>query len=75
MDTFVKFMVNPAGRIARIVAGIALIAWGLAGLGGAVGWLVALVGLLPLAAGVVDVCVFAPLFGYHLSGRETRAAL
>ena len=37
MSPFVKFMISPVGRILRIVAGIALIAWGLMGLSGATG--------------------------------------
>lgn len=73
MSPFVKFMVSPAGRILRIVAGIALIAWGLLGLDGATGIIVAVVGAVPLLAGVFDFCVFAPLFGGHLSGPKNRA--
>ena len=73
MSPFVKFMISPAGRILRIVAGIALIAWGLAGLDGATGIIVAIVGAVPLLAGLFDFCVFAPLFGGHLSGPKNRA--
>lgn len=75
MRLFVKFMVSPIGRAARIGAGIVLIAGGLFGLGGTAGAVVAAVGLVPLVAGLVDGCLFAPLFGYHLSGHRTRAAL
>ncbi len=75
MSWFVKFMVSPAGRVGRIVAGIALIAGGLLGLGGTAGVVIAAVGLVPLLAGTVDGCLFAPLFGYFLSGSRTRAAL
>jgi hypothetical protein len=75
MSSFVRFMVSPAGRSARIVAGLALIAGGLVGLGGAAGIAVAAVGLVPLFAGAFDGCVFAPFFGYFLSGPRTRAAL
>lgn len=73
MSPFVKFMISPVGRILRIVAGIALIAWGLMGLSGATGIIVAIVGAVPLLAGVFDFCVFAPLFGGHLSGPKNRA--
>jgi hypothetical protein len=73
MNPFVKFMVSPAGRIIRIVAGIALIAWAFLGLSGAATIAVAVVGLVPLLAGVFDFCVFAPLFGGHLSGPKNRA--
>lgn len=73
MNPFVKFMASPAGRITRIVAGIALIAWGLMGLGGVTGIVVAVIGALPLVAGLFDFCVFAPLFGAPLSGQKIRA--
>jgi hypothetical protein len=73
MNPFVSFMASTAGRITRIVAGIALIAWGLMSLGGTTGLIVAVVGAVPLLAGLFDFCVFAPLFGNPLSGQEIRA--
>ena len=73
MSPFVKFMISPTGRILRIVAGLALILWGLMGLGGATGIIVAIVGAVPMLAGLFDFCVFAPLFGGHLSGPKNRA--
>jgi len=73
MNPFVKFMASTTGRIVRIVAGLALIGWGLLGLGGTTGLIVAIVGLVPLAAGLFDFCVFAPLFGNPLSGRKLRS--
>jgi hypothetical protein len=66
-------MASGAGRIVRIDAGVALIAWGLLGLGGTTVVVVAVVGALPLLAGLFDVCVFAPLFGCPLSGAKIRA--
>lgn len=73
MNPFVTFMASPAGRITRIVAGAALIFWGLFGLTGATGIVIAIVGLLPLVAGLADFCVFAPLFGAPMSGPRIRA--
>ncbi len=75
MSWFVKFMVSSSGRLARVVAGFALIGGGLLGIGGAAGVIVAAIGLVPLVAGAFDGCLFAPLFGYFLSGSRTRAAL
>ena len=72
MNPFVSFMASPAGRITRIVAGIVLIAWGLMGLTGVTGIVVAVIGALPLVAGIFDFCVFAPLFGAPLSGAKIR---
>jgi hypothetical protein len=70
MNPFVTFMASTTGRIVRIVAGLGLIAWGLLGSGG---WIPAVIGLLPLAAGLFDFCAFAPLFGCPLSGQKIRA--
>ena len=72
MNPFVKFMASPAGRITRIVGGLALIAWGILGLSGATGIIVAVIGAVPLLAGLFDFCVFAPLFGSPLSGPKIR---
>ena len=73
MNPFVKFMASTAGRITRIVAGIALIALGLLVIHGVGGIIVAIVGLVPLVAGLFDFCVFAPLFGAPMSGPKIRA--
>ena len=73
MNPFVKFMASTTGRIVLIVAGIALVAWGLFGLGGTVGIVVAVIGAVPLVAGMFDFCVFAPLFGNPLSGSKIRS--
>jgi hypothetical protein len=69
---FVKFMVTGAGRAVRVVAGIALIAIGLLLVGGTGGIILAVVGVLPLAAGLFDFCVFAPLFGLPFMGQQVR---
>jgi len=71
-NPFCTFMASMAGRIIRIVVGIILIVWGLFGLHGALGIVVAVVGAVPLLAGLFDVCIFAPLFGCPLSGPKTR---
>jgi hypothetical protein len=73
MNPFATFMASPAGRIIRIVAGIVLIALGLLVMHGTGGIVVAVIGLLPLVAGVFDFCVFAPLFGAPMSGPKIRA--
>lgn len=72
MNPFVKFMASKTGRILRIIAGIALIVWGLLGLSGTTGIIVAVVGLVPTLAGLFDVCVFAPLFRNPFRGEEIR---
>jgi len=37
------------------------------------GIIVAVVGLVPLLAGLFDFCVFAPLFGAPMSGPKIRS--
>jgi hypothetical protein len=74
MNPFIKFMASTAGRVVRIVAGIALIAVGLLAIQGIGGIVVAVVGALPLLAGLFDFCAFAPLFGAPLSGPKIRGA-
>jgi hypothetical protein len=74
MNPFVKFLASSAGRITRIVAGLVLIALGLLVVHGVGGTVLAIVGLVPLVAGLFDFCVFAPLFGAPLSGKKIRAA-
>jgi hypothetical protein len=74
MNPFVSFMASSAGRIVRVAAGIALVVWGWFGITGTTGIIVAIVGLVPLLAGLFDFCVFAPLFGAPLSGPRIRAA-
>ncbi|MDA8276105.1 MAG: DUF2892 domain-containing protein [Actinomycetota bacterium] len=58
---FVRFMESTTGRVVRSVAGVAMVAVGVS-LGG-YWWALAVVGLLPLAAGLFDVCLAAPLLG------------
>ncbi len=70
---FAKFMSSGLGRGLRIVVGLALIAIGLVSVGGTGGLILAIVGAVPLLAGVFDVCLFAPLFGAPLKGTDVRA--
>ena len=70
MNPIVSFLASTAGRVVRILAGIALIAWGLLGLGNTTGIVVAVIGAVPLLAGLFDFCVFAPLFGAPFSGPK-----
>jgi hypothetical protein len=70
---FFRFMASKTGRATRVVGGLALIIIG-ALIGGA-GWILAVIGLVPLLAGAFDVCVFAPLARKPFSGDRLRAAV
>ncbi len=73
MNPLISFLASRNGRVTRVVAGLILIAWGLFGLQGLGGTIVAVIGAVPFVAGLFDFCVFAPLFGQPLSGSKIRA--
>ena len=67
---FIKFMAGPMGRGLRIAAGLALMLMGALYIGHTGGIILAVVGLVPLIAGLFNFCLFAPLFGGPFNGRE-----
>lgn len=69
---FVDFMRSTAGRAARVGAGLALIAVGLLVVRGPGGVALAVIGLVPLSAGIFNFCLFGPLFGVDFWGRGRR---
>ncbi len=74
MNSFVTFMQSSTGRILRIVVGLVLIALGLLLIQGVWGIVLAVIGLVPLLAGLAGVCLVAPLFGFTLKGQHRPAA-
>ncbi|WP_432264670.1 YgaP family membrane protein [Autumnicola psychrophila] len=72
MKNFVRSMVNKGGRTLRIIVGLVLIAVG-AFFSADIKWTLILIGIIPLAAGLFDFCLLAPLMGYNLNGRKTRS--
>ena len=69
MENLIAFMQSGAGRITRIALGVVLIAVGYS-VQGLAGIIIGLIGAVPLIAGIVGVCLFAPLFGYTLYGNH-----
>lgn len=67
-------MVSGAGRTLRVIAGLALIICGYF-LFTTPNWIMIIIGLIPLSAGIFDFCLLAPLFGYYFSGPKTREAV
>jgi hypothetical protein len=65
---FARFMASATGRLLRVVAGLILIYLGLAVVTGTGGWVLAAVGLLPLASGALNFCCVAPLLGAPFRG-------
>lgn len=75
MRGFFRFIASPAGRWARVIAGVVLILVGLLVVEGTGGVVLAVVGLVPLAAGLFDWCVLAPLTGLPFMGDRLRQTL
>ena len=66
---FAAWMSKPAGRILRIVAGLILIGVGLY-FQSFWGYVVAVVGVVPVLAGVFNFCLVAPVFGAPFRGHS-----
>ena len=67
---FARFMATPTGRGVRILVGLGLIAWGWTMRGQTPGIVLMIVGLVPLLAGMFNVCFIAGLIGVPFSGRK-----
>ena len=67
-----KFLGSGAGRVVRAVAGLVVIGAGIWLAAGVWQWVLIIVGLVPLLAGIFDFCVFAPLFGLPFVGSRLR---
>ncbi len=74
MDGLIRFLASTNGRIVRAVVGIVLIILGWQVVGDTAGWILVIIGLIPLAAGVFDFCLLAPLFGKPFRGEDIRRA-
>lgn len=61
MERFVRSMESGPGRLVRILLGLALIGVGSVGVGGMAGAVIALLGLVPLIAGILGPCLVRPL--------------
>lgn len=69
-NAFACFMARPGGRLLRIVAGLALVVWGWTMRGTTTGTVLMIVGVVPILAGVLNVCLIAPIIGAPFSGRS-----
>jgi len=75
MQSLFRFLASQNGRIVRIVAGIILIVVGVVAVQETLGWILVIIGLVPILAGAFDKCVFAPLVGLPFGGKELRKAV
>jgi Zn-dependent protease len=69
-SAFSRFMAGTPGRIARVALGTSLIAAGVLAIPAPAGLAVAAFGLVPIAAGVFNLCPVAPLWGGHFLGTK-----
>lgn len=69
---FSKFINSPAGRIFRVVAGLAFLAVGSMYHRHALGVVAQVWSLFPLSAGALDICFISALLGGPLSGPKIR---
>lgn len=74
MDAFFHFIESNTGRALRMFLGVVMIVLGVVFIPGVPGYLVTLIGLEPLFAGLTGVCLLAPLFGYTLAGEKVPDA-
>jgi hypothetical protein len=70
---FSRFLNSPAGRIFRVVAGLGFLGVGYVYRGHALGVVSMVWGILPLSAGVLDICYISALLGGPLSGAKIRS--
>ncbi len=66
-----RFMASPLGRGIRVAAGLALITSGMARRDRS-GLALAALGLVPLMAGALNLCMLAPLLDEPFDGSELR---
>lgn len=69
---FSKFMSSAFGRTLRGLVGVALIVIGLF-MKSTVGYVIAVVGVVPLAAGMFDFCIIATFLKTPFRGRDIRS--
>jgi hypothetical protein len=68
------FMATPLGRGLRIAFGALLIYLGLSVIQGVGGTALALFGIVPITAGLLNLCILGPLLGAPFRGSAVRAA-
>ncbi|MFM6974216.1 MAG: YgaP-like transmembrane domain [Agromyces sp.] len=71
---FARFMSGPIGRGARILVGIALLVWAanIIAATTTLGVVLLVLGVFFVFVGAANICVFAPLFGGPLRGKDIK---
>jgi hypothetical protein len=63
---FAEFMGSPLGRLLRVVFGGLLMYVGLNVVQGIAGTVIAVLGVVPIATGILNICILGPLLGAPL---------
>lgn len=69
-SSFERFMASDYGRLVRGAFGVSIIGAALLFLDGTLALVVAALGLIPIAAGILGLCPVAPLWGGHFVGAK-----
>jgi len=72
---FAKFINTTTGRLVRIIAGLILIIWGFAVELQSTAIILIVIGLIPLAAGLFNMCVISGLLGGPLSPKRMSQSI
>ncbi|HEY9166796.1 MAG TPA: YgaP-like transmembrane domain [Candidatus Kryptonia bacterium] len=71
---FSRFINSPAGRVFRVVAGLAFLVVGFFYRDHLLGVLSMVWGIFPLSAGSFDICYISAVLGGPISGEKIRSA-
>ena len=72
-SSFDRFINSTTGRVGRIVVGAFLVIWGCTHLGQDSAFIFIILGIIPVAAGALDLCVISPLLGGPIPGQKVRS--
>ena len=67
---FARFMANPIGRVARIIGGLFLVAFGVFVVHGVIAGVLIAIGIVMFLAGAVNFCLISPILRAPFLGRD-----
>jgi hypothetical protein len=69
-DSVILFLLSTDGKMLRVDLGLVVIGLGILIIQGTAGFVVAVIGLIPIFAALAGICLIAPLFGYTFEGLK-----
>ena len=70
IDSVILLLMSTPGKMLRVVLGLVVIGVGILIIQGTAGFVVAVIGLIPIFAAFAGICLIAPLFGYTFEGLK-----